>query len=84
MPEMSAIDVNNFRENLKSLCDGYGEVKKLAEKAGISRPYLSDIMRGENTPSLAVAIDIAKAAGVDLADMLAPPKKFSKILAQAG
>lgn len=81
---MAAIDVQHFRDNVKSLCAERGMVAQLAKNAKISRPYLSDIMRGESVPSLDVAINIARALGVAVDTLILPPKKFSKNFSKAG
>ncbi|MFD4638317.1 helix-turn-helix domain-containing protein [Lentzea sp. NPDC058436] len=41
----------------------------LAERSGASKSYLSKVERGQSTPSIAVAISLATALGVDVAEI---------------
>jgi transcriptional regulator with XRE-family HTH domain len=46
----------------------------LAEEAGISIPFLSDIERGNKWPYMDTLIHIAKALKVDVYELLKPPE----------
>lgn len=45
--------------------------EELAARAGMSVPYLSDLERGRWNPSLAVLVDLARAFGIQLSELLA-------------
>ena len=65
-----------FRKNLETICSEHGTIQSIADKAGISRPYVSNIIHGKVVPSLDNAAKIAEAVGISLTDMLADPKEF--------
>lgn len=67
----------NFRDNVGSLCEEHGEIQRIADKAGISRVYLSKIIHGRATPTLDIAAQIATALDMPLASLLGSkmPKK---------
>lgn len=44
--------------------------EELAFRAGMNVTYLSDLERGKNNPSLAVLVDLARALGVELTDLV--------------
>lgn len=46
---------------------------QLASRAGVSRPNLSKIERGERTPGLTAAVRVAEALGTTLSDLLDQP-----------
>ena len=49
--------------------------RDLADKLGVSEPYISDVSRGKKTPSVAVCLQIAKILGVHVEQLFtAPPK----------
>lgn len=70
--------VDNFRENLKSLCAGYGAVTSLAQHLGIHRVTMSKIVNGHGDVTMDQAQGIAGFYGVELSDLLLPPSKFRK------
>lgn len=80
---MARIEVEHFRKNVAKLCAGYGEVQRIAVKAGITRAYLSKVIHGRATPSIDVALDIAEALELDLGVLFESPTKFAKHLPQA-
>lgn len=45
-------------------------VTKLAQRANLTRPYLTFVERGENLPSLTVLIELADVLGVSAADIV--------------
>lgn len=69
-----------FRQNLGTICAEHGEIQRLADRAGMTRAYISNIIRGKATPSLEFAARIADAANVSLQDLLATPEQFAKKL----
>lgn len=70
-----------FRENVAELCAEHGRIAEIAERAGISRVYLSRIINGHATPTLDIAAQIAEAVKIPLPALL---KKSGKKLAIAG
>lgn len=42
-------------------------MREIAEKLGVSRPYLYDLIKGEREPSITVAVKIANATGGEVA-----------------
>jgi transcriptional regulator with XRE-family HTH domain len=46
--------------------------EELAFRAGMSGPYLSDLERGRNNPSLSMLVDLAQALDVHPAALIAP------------
>lgn len=71
-----------FAANLAALCAEHGKVQEVADKAELSRVYVSKIIHGHAVPTLDVAARIAESLGISLADMLG--KKSLRKLAQAG
>ena len=45
--------------------------EELAFRAGMSVPYLSDLERGKNNPSLAVLVDLARALDAEVVELVA-------------
>lgn len=68
--------VEYFRRNLGYLCRDRGGVSRAAEKARVSRVYVSYVLHGRHAPSLDVALRLADAVGVSLVDLLNHPRKF--------
>ena len=78
---MPQAETERFRKNLAHACREHGEIQNIADKAGVSRVFVSRIINGHAVPSLDVAARLADAAGFSLGDMVEKnPKKF----AQAG
>lgn len=75
--------IANWRENVAACVAERGAVRATAEAAGISRVYLSYCIHGRSVPSLAIALRIAAALEIPLADLLVSPRSFSKILAKS-
>lgn len=73
---MAASDVANFRENLKERCEKHGAVQKLANAASLSRVFISQILNGHSEPSFGVALDIARALGEDINQLVSPPQRI--------
>src|ERR1700712_4870657 len=63
----AAQDIGGFIRSQREIAQG--SVRQLAEKAGVSNPYLSQIDRGRRKPSAEVLNQIAKALRVS-ADVL--------------
>ena len=78
---MAQAETEIFRGTLASLCAEHGKIQEIADSAGLSRVFLSRIINGHAVPTLDVAARIAKAAKMQLSDML---KKSRKKLAVAG
>lgn len=72
---VATIDIAHFRQNLKRRCSEHGSIQKLANAAGITRVYLSEIINGHKSPSLDVAIDIARALGEDINSLTSIPPR---------
>lgn len=70
-----------FRHNLAALCSEHGRIQEIADKANLSRVFLSRIINGHAVPTLDVAARIADAAKMPLSGLL---KKSRKNLAAAG
>lgn len=75
---MAKNQVDNFRENLRTLCTGYGAVTALAQHVGIHRVTMSKVVNGHEDVTMDQAQGIAAYYGVELSDMLLPPTKFRK------
>lgn len=78
---MAHPDTEIFRENVAELCAEHGQIEETANRAGISRVYLSRIINGHATPTLDIAAKIAEALKKPLPALL---KKSGKKLAIAG
>jgi transcriptional regulator with XRE-family HTH domain len=80
MQDMATIDVQHFRENVRTVCNehGRGAIARLAEGADISRPFLSNFLNGVNSISFEVAIDLARALQISLDVLSLPPSIFRK------
>lgn len=73
--------LQNFRTNVRHALDELDiSQTSLAEKSGITRPYLNRILQGQHEPSLTTCEAIADAIGQSLAALLDSPKKFREIL----
>src|ERR1700757_3330951 len=48
-------------------------LQELADKSGLSAPFLSQVERGQTTPSITSLIAIAQALGVDIHYFINPP-----------
>ncbi len=58
---------------IKDLCKQRGmTVTALAEKVGITQPNMSNIVNAKTSPSLELLERIARALGVDVAELFAP------------
>lgn len=51
----------------------------LAARAGMTKSYLSKVERGHSTPSIAVAMKLAGALGIDVAELFGDPDDASRI-----
>lgn len=70
---MAQADLDNFRENLRILCEGrQGEI---AEAVGIHRVHLSRIINGHSSTTIETACDIARELGVSVADLVRRPRR---------
>jgi len=62
-----------FGRVLRDLRSGRGLTQEeLAYRAGMSVPYLSELERGKNNPSLSMLVDLAKALEIHPTDLLRP------------
>ena len=59
-------------------------LEELAAAAGISRATLSNLERGEHSPSLNAATDVARALGVSLAQLLGEEERRPTVTIPAG
>ncbi|MEZ4563963.1 MAG: XRE family transcriptional regulator [Thermomicrobiales bacterium] len=59
-------------------------LEELASAAGISRATLSNLERGEHSPSLNAATDVARALGVSLAQLLGEEERRPTVTIPAG
>jgi transcriptional regulator with XRE-family HTH domain len=67
-----SLEGQQFGELLRRLRKERGlSQEALAERANLAADYLGFIERGENVPTLTVILKLAKALGVDAADLLA-------------
>jgi len=78
---MAHANTEFFRRNLAALCAEHGSVQALADKAGLTRVYLSRIIHGRSVPTIDVAARIADALEVPLSSLL---EKSSRKFAAAG
>lgn len=69
-----------FRKNLGRICAEHGDIQRIADLAGMTRAYISNIIHGKVSPSLENAAKIADACELSLTDMLAEQKDFSRHL----
>lgn len=60
MAKLSDMDI---KHPLEAWIGKHSNQAKVAEDAGISEPYLSEILSGKKTPSLKVASRLSKATG---------------------
>lgn len=74
---MSKLD--NVANNLAWLLDNYGAKREIAEAAGVSPHYLSDICRKVSVPSLEIAYRLSDAVGIGLDSLSLLPSKFQKM-----
>lgn len=72
---MAQAQTERFRRNLEFLCAEHGQVQAIADKAGVSRVYVSRIIHGRSVPSIDIAARIADAVGIPLADLLEKSSK---------
>lgn len=54
-------------------------LEALADRAGMTKSYLSKVERGHSTPSIAVAMKLAGALGVDVAELFGDPDGTSPV-----
>src|ERR1700756_10291 len=54
-------------------------LSSLAEQTGLTKSYLSKIERGQNTPSIAVALKVARALDVDVGRLFSDEAADEKI-----
>lgn len=74
---MARREVVLFRKNVATLCAEHGRIQEVADRAKISRVYLSRIVNGHATPTIEIALQISDALGYPLSDLLsAHPKNF--------
>lgn len=66
--------LNNFVTNVRSLLPPRG-ISGLSESTGMSRAYLTGVLKGQTAPTIPNAERIASALGLALAELLLPPKK---------
>jgi transcriptional regulator with XRE-family HTH domain len=59
-------------------------LEELAAAAGVSRATLSNLERGEHSPSLNAATDVARALGVSLAQLLGEDERRPTVIIPAG
>ena len=78
---MAQVQTERFRKNVGVLCAEHGRIQEIAEKAGLSRVYLSRVINGHAVPTIDVAARIADALGAPLGELL---EKSSKKFAAAG
>lgn len=64
-----------FAENIRRIRKSIGlSQEELADRAGLHRTYISSIERHERNVSLENIFILAKALGVEPADLVTPPK----------
>jgi len=73
--QTARIEIDNLRDNLVRLCAERGEVQRIAGVAKITRVYLSRIIHGHAEPSYVVALKLADAVGMTLAELSTKPQK---------
>lgn len=49
--------------------------EQVAERMGIDRAYISGLERGQRNPTATTIWHLARALGIEPADLMAPPKK---------
>lgn len=76
--QLAQRETERFCKNLASLCSEHGSIQKLADDAGMTRAYVSNVIHGKVSPSLEHAANIASALNLSLSDLLMDPKEFSR------
>lgn len=76
---MQEMEARNFVANLRSQTTEYGTISRVAEHIGVHRVQMSRIVNGRAKLDLDQAEKIANFLGFQLAQMLLPPEKFSKL-----
>jgi transcriptional regulator with XRE-family HTH domain len=84
-PERRApIDAATLGERLRAARIGHGlTLRQAADRSGLSRAFLSQVERGEVSPSVASLTKIAEALEIHLAELFLPPAQRTEGLVRA-
>ncbi len=67
-----------FRKRLRALVlEKFGSLDKFYLETGVSKGHLSQILRGQRSPSLATIVRLANALEVDVVDLFDRPSRRS-------
>ena len=76
--------LRNFRRNLRTALDNRGlSQREIAERVGVSYPYVNRILTSKVAPSLPICDRFADALKLSLAELLLSPSEFSEVDLQA-
>lgn len=80
-----AIDAATLGERLRAARLGHGlTLRQAADRSGLSRAFLSQVERGEVSPSVASLTKIAEALEIHLAELFLPPAQRTEGIVRAG
>lgn len=83
--ERPATDPRTLGERLKAARAAHGlTLRQAADRSGMSRAFLSQVERGEASPSVASLTKIAEALDIHLAELFLPPIQRTEGLVRAG
>ena len=79
------IDATTLGERLRAARLGHGlTLRQAADRSGLSRAFLSQVERGEVSPSVASLTKIAEALEIHLAELFLPPAQRTEGIVRAG
>ena len=80
-----AVDASGVGSRVRALREGMGfSLRDLAERSGVSAPMLSQVERGETSPTLAIAAKIAAGLELTLSQLLRLDEGSHAVVSRAG
>lgn len=78
-------ELRGLGKRLRRLRDGRGwTLDELAERTGLSKPYLSRLETGERQPSIAALLSVAQTYGVTVASLFQEDEQAPQVVVRAG